>query len=222
LAIHAGDTTRHSLVAAREDEPADRSLPGSLLPRRARPLKYARWRAAALVSVHLLFGLHIAHWKLNGTTLAPLELNEVMYTLEAGIVTAGFVLMATLVLATAVVGRFFCSWACHILALEDLCAWLLGKLGIRPRPVRSRVLLLVPPAAAFYMFVWPQLVRVREGRPWPRPRILGDADGWASFVTTDFWRNLPGPWVAGLTFAVCGFAVVYVLGSRSFCFHACP
>jgi len=172
--------------------------------------------------IYLLFGLHIAHWKLNGSTLAPLELNEVMYTLEAGVVTAGFLLMATLMLATAVVGRFFCSWACHILALEDLCSWLLSKARIRTHPVRSRLLLVVPPLALLYMFVWPQLLRLIEGHPLPRLRILGDEEGWASFVTSDFWRNLPSPWIAGLTFFVCGFAVVYVLGSRSFCMHACP
>jgi tetratricopeptide (TPR) repeat protein/ferredoxin len=176
----------------------------------------------ALASVYVLFGLHIAHWKLNGSTLAPLELNEVMYTLEAGVVTAGFLLMATLFVATAFVGRFFCSWACHILALEDLCAWLLAKAGIRTRPVRSRLLLLVPSAALLYMFVWPQVLRIYQGRPLPRLRVLTDEAGWASFVTSDFWRNLPDPWIAGLTFAVCGFAVVYFLGSRSFCLHACP
>jgi tetratricopeptide (TPR) repeat protein/NAD-dependent dihydropyrimidine dehydrogenase PreA subunit len=191
-------------------------------PPRARPLKYSKWRAAALGSVYVLFGVHIAHWKLNGSTLAPLELNEVMYTLEAGVVTAGFLLMATLIVATAFVGRFFCSWACHIMALEDLCSWLLGKLRIRTRPVRSRLLFLVPTLALLYMFVWPQFLRIYEGRPPPELRILGDEDGWASFVTNDFWRNLPDPWIAGLTFAVCGFAVVYFLGSRSFCLHACP
>jgi len=198
-----------------------RDGPRSPAPR-PRPLRYGKWRALALTSVYLLFGLHIAHWKLNGATLAPLELNEVMYTLEVGVVTAGFLLMATLFLATAVVGRFFCSWACHILALEDLCSWLLKKLRIRVRPVRSRVLQLVPPIALFYMFVWPQFLRIAEGRPAPGFRIFTDEDGWASFVTTDFWRNLPDPWIAGLTFVVCGFAVIYFLGSRSFCFHACP
>jgi tetratricopeptide (TPR) repeat protein/polyferredoxin len=191
-------------------------------PPRARPLKYSRWRAVTLTSVYVLFGVHIAHWKLNGSTLAPLELNEVMYTLEAGVVTAGFLLMATLFVATAFVGRFFCSWACHIMALEDLCAWLLVKAGIRTRPVRSRLLLLVPSGALLYMFVWPQILRIQQGRPLPPLRVLNDEAGWASFVTTDFWRNLPDPWIAALTFAVCGFAVVYFLGSRSFCLHACP
>ncbi len=167
-------------------------------------------------------GLHIAHWKIAGRTLAPLELNEVMYTLELGIVTAGFIFMAAAFLSAALFGRFFCSWGCHILALEDLCAWLLRKIHIHPKPVRSRLLLLVPPAAFTYMFVWPQVRRLFEGRSLPEARVLTDAEGWASFVTDDFWRNLPEPGVTLLTFAVCGFAIVYLLGSRSFCRYACP
>ncbi|MBW7905959.1 MAG: tetratricopeptide repeat protein [Phycisphaerae bacterium] len=184
--------------------------------------RYARWRAATLAAVYVLMGLHIAHWKIAGTTLAPLELNEVMYTLELGIVTAGFLFMTAAVLGTAIFGRFFCSWGCHILALEDLCAWLLERAGIRPKPVRSRVLLLVPPAAMFYMFLWPQLRRLWEGRPLPSLHLRTDAEGWASFATNDFWRNLPSIEIALLTFAVCGFLIVYVLGSRAFCTYGCP
>ena len=75
---------------------------------------YGRWRAATLILVHVLIGLHIAHWLVAGRSLAPLEFNEVMHTLELGLVTAGFLLMASAVLATAVFGRFFCGWACHL------------------------------------------------------------------------------------------------------------
>jgi len=187
-----------------------------------RPKRYSRWRAGTLASVYVLVGLHIAHWKIAGRTLAPLELHEVMVTLELGIVTAGFLFMLLAFGSAAIFGRFFCSWGCHILALEDLCAWLLAKVGLRPRPVRSRMLLFVPPAALFYMFVWPQIERVIAGRPLPRLSIETDASGWASFVTTDFWRNLPPVGVTLFTFAVCGFLIVYVLGSRSFCRYACP
>ena len=83
-----------------------------------------------------MMGLHIAHWKLNGKTLAPLELHEVMYTLELGIVTAGFLFMSLAFVSVLIFGRFFCSWGCHILALEDLCAWILKKLGIAARQQR--------------------------------------------------------------------------------------
>lgn len=196
-------------------------------------MRFSRWRALSLLTVHLLIGVHVAHWMIKGRTLAPLELNEVMYTLELGVVTAGFLFMATLVLGTFIFGRFFCSWACHILALQDLSAWLLQRAGIRPAPIRMRLLRWIPLVAMLYMFVWPQVKRwmVQE---WPGSatwlgipphfqwRIAGDTEGWASFITTDFARNLPGPWIAGITFLVCGFLVVYLLGSRSFCTYVCP
>ncbi len=187
-----------------------------------RPRNYGRWRAATLASVYILMGLHYAHWKIAGKSLAPLELNEVMYSLELGIITAGFLLMLAAAVSVLTFGRFFCSWGCHILALEDLSAWLLAKVGIRPRPLRSRLLLLVPPAALFYMFVWPQIERMIAGRPMPTWRLLEDKEGWASFVTEDFARNLPGVGIALTTFAVCGFAIVWVLGTRSFCRYVCP
>ncbi len=186
------------------------------------PSRFARRRAALLASVYVLMGLHIAHWKIAGRTLAPLELNEVMYTLELGVITAGFLFMAAACAATLIFGRFFCGWGCHMLALQDLCRYLLRKIGVRPRPVRSRVLLFVPLAAMCYMFVWPQLIRVADGRPPPAIHVRSDAEGWASFTTTNFWRNLPGPGIALLTFGICGFAIVYVLGSRSFCTYGCP
>jgi Flp pilus assembly protein TadD/ferredoxin len=188
----------------------------------SRPRDYSRRRAACLAGAYVLMAAHVVHWKLAGRTLAPLELNEVMYTLELGILTAGFLFMAAAMLATLLFGRFFCSWGCHILALEDLCAWLLGRLRIRPRPVRSRVLAFVPLIAMTYMFIWPQASRWWAGRALPDARVLTDEQGWASFLTSNFWRNLPGPGVTLLTFAMCGFAIVYLLGSRAFCTYACP
>ena len=184
---------------------------------------YGRWRAMTLGLVHVLFVLHFVHWKLAGKTLAPLELNEVMHTLELGIVTAGFIFMCIAGLATLIFGRFFCSWGCHILALQDLCAWMLRKIGIRrPKQVRSRLLLFVPLAAVLYMFVWPQIQFVIEGTSPPALHIASDEEGWASFMTEDFTRNLPGPGIAAVTFLLCGFVMVYLLGSRSFCNYGCP
>ncbi len=183
---------------------------------------YTPWRVGTLVLVYVLMVAHVVHWKLAGRTLAPLELNEVMYTLELGIVTAGFLFMALLVLLTMIFGRFFCSWGCHILALEDLACWILGKMGIKPKPVRSRLLMWVPMGAMLYMFIWPQVVRLWQGRDLPTLHIEGDGSAWSSFMTSDYTRNLPGPWVAALTFFVCGFVIIYLLGARSFCRYGCP
>jgi len=184
--------------------------------------RYPRWRALSLSLVYVVFAIHIIHWKLTGKTLAPLELNEVMYTLELGIITAGFLFMCLLVLGTLIFGRFFCSWACHIMVLQELCAWCLRRIGILAKPIRSRFLLWVPPLTAFYMFLWPQLVRAWESRALPTFHMATDRDGWASLVTNNFWRNLPGPWIIALTFLMCGILMIYLLGSRTFCTYVCP
>lgn len=192
---------------------------GTLAPRR--PI-HARRRAAVLVLVHALIAAHVTHYLVTGRTLAPLELNEALYTLHLGVVTAGFVFLGLAVLSVVVVGRFFCSWGCHLLALQDLCAWLMKKARVRPRPLRSRTLALVPVGAMLYLFAWPHVERALDGRPTPALRVVESGDGWASFVTDDFFRNLPGPGVSLLTLFVCGALVVYLLGSRAFCAYGCP
>src|SRR5262249_20010708 len=134
--------------------------------------RMTRWRAMSLIAVHLLIGVHILQWKLYGRTLAPVEPSEMFDTLHLGIITVGFLFMAGAVLATSVAGRFFCGWGCHILALQDLCAWILTKLKIPTKPIRSRTLLWVPPLAALYLFVWPQVSRLIAGQSIPTLRII--------------------------------------------------
>ena len=133
---------------------------------KARAARHGRARALVLLVVHLVIAAHIAHWLLAGRTVAPLELNESMYTLERGVITVGGILMALIVLSVFVFGRFFCSWGCHVLALQDGAAWLLERVGIRPRPVRSRLAPLVGLSVAFYMFAWPQVERLWFKQPW--------------------------------------------------------
>ena len=106
--------------------------------------KRGRWRALSLILVHAAVGLHLLQWYVTGRTITPMEPSEAMQTLGQGLVNAGFVLFVLLILSTLVLGRFFCGWGCHIVALQDLCSWILRRLHIRPRPVRSRLLVFVP------------------------------------------------------------------------------
>lgn len=184
---------------------------------------YSKRRAWTLFGVWIFFALHMIHWRFNKTTLAPLELNEVLYTIHQGIVTAGFILMVLIMIATLIFGRFFCGWGCHILSLEDGSAWILKKLKIRSRPIRSRTLVWVPVGVMLYLFVWPQIDMMINGVQVESFHVVENAGGkWSSFVTDDFWRNLPPIEIALGTFFIVGFLLIYLLGSRSFCFYGCP
>jgi polyferredoxin len=178
-------------------------------PKRGRYL-----RAVVLIAVHVGFVAHFAHWKVAGETLTPMEPSEAMETLELGYVNAGFLVLGLSVLLTALLGRFFCGWLCHFVAYQDFAAWLLGRFGLRPRPVRSRLLGLVPFGAAFYMFLWPTVRRWWDGGAAPQFE-------W-EMQTTRFWETFPGPGIAILTVVVGGFFVVWWLGSKGFCSYGCP
>jgi len=176
--------------------------------------KMGKWRALVLIAVHVLIGLHIAHWLTTGETVTPVEPSEAMAFSRSSIVNAGLVFFAVTILLTAIFGRFFCGWGCHVVALQDFCRHLMLKVGITPRPLKSRALAWVPVLAFVYMFLWPAIYRL-----W-----LGDslAMRGAELTTTQFWATFPG-WVVGiLTLLVCGFACVYFLGAKGFCTYACP
>ena len=178
------------------------------------PERGSRRRAWVLIAVHVAIALHVVHWKLAGRTLTPLEPSEAGETLTTGAINAGFVLLVLLLASTLVLGRFFCGWACHVVALQDASAWLLKRLGVRPQPVRSRLLAFVPLFAALWMFVLPSVFQWLEGR-------LPSSWRW-HLLTEDFWTRFPGPWMAILTFLVTGFLCVWVLGAKGFCTYGCP
>jgi ferredoxin len=176
-----------------------------------RPSSRAWKRALVLLLVHALIALHVVHWRLSGRTLTPLEPSEAGETLLTGAVNAGFVFFVLLILSTLVFGRFFCGWACHVVAYQDACAWLLAKLGLKPRPIRARLLALVPFLVALEMFVLPSVVR---GQFFPEL-------SW--HLTTDsFWERFPGFWIATFTLLVTGGMVVWFFGAKGFCTYGCP
>ncbi|MBZ0269895.1 4Fe-4S binding protein, partial [bacterium] len=216
--------------ADRESRPslkggADRSpfpvFPGEL--EIAGPVKKSRMgrrRALVLGAVHLLILAHATHWLVTGSTVSPVEPSESMKTLELGEVNAGFVFLVLAILSSLVFGRFICGWACHLVALQDLCAWMMKKLGVRPRPFRSRLLVWAPVLLALYMFVWPTFRRVvaapllqRAGLP-----LFGAPAPFPGFeshlVTSEFWATFPTWWVAIPFLLLCGFGLVYLLGSK--------
>jgi polyferredoxin/Flp pilus assembly protein TadD len=178
----------------------------------------SRWRAVALVTLTLLMIAHVIQWYFMGRTISPIEPSEAMQTIQRGAVNAGFIFFSLAILATLIFGRFVCGWGCHILALQDFCAWLLKKMGLKPKPFRSRLLVFVPLIVALYMFVWPSVVRYFAAAP-NSPQFPGFTN---HLVTTEFWATFP-PWYVAIPFLfICGFMTVYFLGQKGFCTYACP
>lgn len=190
-----------------------------------------KWRAGALILVHVLIGIHVVQWLVHGMTLSPVEPSESMHTLRDGVVNAGFVFFVLAIASTLIMGRFFCGWACHVVALQDLCSWMMTKIGIRPKPFRSRLLIYVPLALALYMFVWPVVHRevlrplLADGRG-RMPVWLGQSEPLpgirTEFLVEDFWATFPTWYVAIPFLLLIGFACVYFLGSKGFCTYGCP
>ncbi len=183
-----------------------------------RKSKTSRWRAAALIILNLLMIAHIIQWRIMGTTISPIEPSETMSTLQQGAINAGFIFFALAILATLIFGRFVCGWGCHILALQDFCAWILKKVGLVPKAFRSRLLVYVPLIGALYMFVWPTVSRALSN-PDGGPLIPEFTN---HLVTSDFWATFPPVSVAIPFLFICGFMTVYFLGSKGFCTYACP
>lgn len=174
----------------------------------------SKWRALVLVLVHVAIALHMLHWYTEGETLSPLEPSEAMEYSKNSVINAGLVFFAVSGLLTLVFGRFFCGWGCHLVAVQDLCYWMMKRIGIRPKAMHARLLLLVPFCAFFYMFLFPPLYRWWTG--------MGFEETTLELSTTGFWDTFP-PWpIALATLAVAGFSIIYFLGAKGFCTYACP
>ncbi|MBK7643208.1 MAG: 4Fe-4S binding protein [Planctomycetes bacterium] len=179
-----------------------------------RPSRVGRWRALVLVLVHVAIALHVWHWYATGSTLSPLEPSESMAFSQRGIVNAGLIFFALAILSTLVFGRWFCGWACHLVAVQDGARWLLARFGIHPRPLRLGLLASVPWIAFVYMFLSPPVLRALEGS--------GLAPAGTHLMTEQFWKTFP-PWpIAVLSVLVCGGAIVWLLGAKGFCTYGCP
>jgi len=192
-------------------------LPPPILEERRsgiRKSKSGRWRALVLLLVHLALAAHIGHWMATGKSISPLEPSEAMRFSQQSIVNAGLIFFVLTIGSTLVLGRWFCGWACHVVALQDGSRWLLEKVGIRPRAVNLGILGTVPWIAFTYMFLAPIAQRLLHGQ---------DVSARGTELTTEaFWATFPGWPVALVTFFVCGFVAVYLLGSKGFCTYGCP
>ena len=183
------------------------------------PLKqgtdYARWRVISLASrIYLLMGLHIAHWKIAGKDLAPLEFNEVLY-IHLGILTAKASFYGRTMVSHCSSGTIFAP-GCAICLLFRMQRLDTEKPKIKPRHIRSRTFYWIPVwGCDFY-----SCCRSWNGCSWGNPLfqfILRVPQA----IEHHLLRQISGEIFRPLalhffTFLVCGGFVVYVLGAGRF------
>lgn len=228
---------------------------GVVRPAGIRPSKNGKRRAIVLATIQGLLIAHIVLWLLSqkfgwfgGATLTPIEPSESMEFSKNGAINAGLIFFSIALLSTLILGRWFCGWGCHIVMLQDLCGWMMKKVGVRPKPFRARLLLYVPLALAIYMFILPavhrwmlvpldtKLVASLGAENWlvgtlrmisgalgfPLPIHLPEWKVTNHLTTTGFWDTFVGPLIAIPFLFICGFATVYFLGAKGFCTYGCP
>jgi ferredoxin len=207
-------------------------------------------RVIVLTLVHVFIIAHIVHWIMAGRTTTPIEPSEAMEFTRTGAINMGLIFFAVALLSTLILGRWFCGWGCHVVFLQDGCSWIMKKLGVKPKPFRSRLLIYVPLILAVYMFIMPAVHRwglipldqwmsdrlsedalvLRSARastaaigfPMHPPQPLPAWQAHAHLTTDDFWQTFPGVAVAIPFLLICGFGCVYFLGSKGFCTYGCP
>jgi NAD-dependent dihydropyrimidine dehydrogenase PreA subunit len=179
-----------------------------------RPSRAGKWRALVLILVHVAIVVHVIHWTQSGSTITPVEPSESMQFSTEGVINAGLIFFAVAILSTLILGRWFCGWACHLVAVQDFCRWILEKVGLQPRLVNMGLLRAVPWIAFTYMFLMPIVLRLIEGQELAETSV--------NLYTSDFWRTFPSWPVAVATIFMCGFTIVYFLGAKGFCNYGCP
>jgi polyferredoxin len=174
-------------------------------------LNIIKLRIFALISVHVLILAHVLFF--GSDTIGSIDFQEFFHAfVKHGIINAGGILVLLAFLTTLIFGRFFCGWACHFGAIQELCWWLLNKLDIKPKTIDSKLVTVLPIIILLNFYVIPNLFYAFN-HPW-RFSIAIDSP--------EIWAFLPG-WIIGtLTFFIDGFLIVYFLGRKGFCRFLCP
>ncbi len=169
-------------------------------------------RITSLVGIHLLILAHIYYF--GDEIIGSLDFQEFFHAfIKYGIINAGVVLVILAFVTTLIFGRFFCGWACHFGAVQELAWWLLNKMGIKPKTVNSSLVTILPLFILLNFYVAPNLANALNS-PWEGITI--------NLGMPEIWAFLPGFVIGTLTFVVDGFLIVYFLGRKGFCRYLCP
>ena len=170
-----------------------------------------KYRILSLDIIHFLIFLHVIGYGQN--TIGSVDFQEFFHSfLKIGTINAGVIMVFIAFFSTLIFGRFFCGWACHFGAVQELSWIILQKLNITPKTINSRLVVIFPLFILLHFYIIPNL-DYAFNHPWK-----------ISIVTNEpgIWTFLPGFIIGILTFFIDGFLIVYFLGRKGFCRFICP
>ena len=155
--------------------------------------------------------MHVVYW--GSDTVGSVDFQEFFHSfIKYGIINAGSILVLIAFGTTLIFGRFFCGWACHFGAIQELSWWILDKLKIQPKTIDSKLVTILPLIILLNFYVIPNLFYAFQ-QPWNLS---------ISVNSPEIWAFLPGWLIGSLTFLIDGFLIVYFLGRKGFCRFLCP
>lgn len=174
---------------------------------------WAKYRGWLLLIVYIVFFGHTALWHHFGwEKVGHLGFGCIFGTMRDGVVTAGTVFTLLIFFHALFFGGIFCGWMCHWGILQDLAAWIMKKLGIKPvmAHVNSRLipwfwfLILIGQVVLYWMYTgFPTSLSFKM-----------DAN--------PVWFMVPRSiLMIVLTTIISGFALIFLFGERAFCRTIC-
>ena len=168
-------------------------------------------RITSLIAVHVLILLHIYYF--GSDVVGSIDFQEFFHSfIKLGVINAGVILVFIAFLTTLIFGRFFCGWACHFGAIQELSHYILKKLNINTITINSRLVTILPFIILLNYYIMPNLYYSLQN-PWQMSISLAEPE---------IWEFLPGFTIGLLTFLIDGFIIVYFLGKKGFCRFLCP
>jgi len=168
-------------------------------------------RISSLILIHILILLHIFYWGDN--IVGSIDFQEFFHSfLKNGVINSGVLLVIIAFITTLIFGRFFCGWACHFGAIQELSWFLLQKMNVQPKTIDSKLVTFLPLLILMHLYIIPNL-------------FLSTNSNWSISIKMNapsIWAFLPGFIIGSLTFIIDGFLIVYFLGRKGFCRFICP
>ncbi len=171
-----------------------------------------KFRIASLIVIHILILLHVYYF--GDQIIGSIDFQEFFHSfLKLGIINTGVILVIAAFIFTLLFGRFFCGWACHFGAIQELCWYILKKFNVKTKTVNSRLVTLLPVIILLNFYIIPNIYHAFTN-PWDSITV--------TLNEPEIWKFLPGFIIGSLTFFVDGFLIVYFLGKKGFCRFLCP